>query len=146
MHEAHTVPSVLCWVLYVWHDLDPLLILWKDLMGSLKFCKPRYDCHGHHVVLGSPFYIQEVTKGGGELKRRDISAFHLFLSQIIFWGSSLKKYTSFHISARGWKRLLIQVSSRLGREIRLQRWTREWSKNKVLTVALPLLCLEPLIS
>lgn len=59
MYWAQILSSVLCWVLYIWYDLGPPVILWKNSMGSLIFIISRYGCHGHHTLLGSSLNIQE---------------------------------------------------------------------------------------
>lgn len=51
--------SVLCWVLHIWYDSGPLVILWKNSMDSVNSVISRYGCHGHHTLQGSFLYIQE---------------------------------------------------------------------------------------
>lgn len=64
MYSAQILSSVLFWVLNIWNHLDPLVILWKDSMGSLNSAIAGYGCLGHHALLGSPgFIFRKVIKG-----------------------------------------------------------------------------------
>lgn len=113
--------SVLCWVLHIWYDSGPLVILWKNSMDSVNSVISRYGCHGHHTLQGSFLYIQEGDQ-------RVSPCFCLR----IFGGGGFPSDISQFLPERGDRKVNYSSAFMPMEKSWLWRWTREWKTGKVL--------------
>ena len=116
----------------IWHDLDPLVILSEDPMGSLNSVTSRYGCHGCYALLGSSLYIQ--------LDEHWVySCSYLRL----LWGLSSNKNPSL-VSAQGTRKGNLFQDFHLWVEVLALEMNQEWKQDKELAYALLSLCFRQL--
>lgn len=98
MYSARVPSSVLCWVLYIGHDLSPLVIL-----SSKKFTRLYKFCS---IYIQLPWTSYS---SGLFIFRRETKGFSFVSASGFLVGLYAQTYPIFYVSERGQKGLLIQV-------------------------------------